>query len=54
MLRVLTIALAILFSASTWNCAGPCRKTQKTNQKLMAGKHDFGKKTGKWKRKQKY
>jgi hypothetical protein len=54
MLRILTISLTVLFAISLASCSSHCKKMQKTNNKLIAGKHDFGKKTGKWKRKQRY
>lgn len=54
MLRVLTFAAVAVFSLSMLSCASPCRKMQRTNAKLISGKETYGKKTGKWKRKQHY
>lgn len=54
MIRVLTVAFMISVALSFGSCMSPCRKAQKTNARLIAGKQDFGKKTKKWKRKQHY
>lgn len=55
MLRYILLSGIFALSISLGSCAtSQCKKMQKTNNKLIAGKHDFGKKTGKWKRKQRY
>ncbi len=54
MLRYLTLAGFFVLSLSLGSCQSQCKKAQNNNKKLIAGNHDFGKKTKKWKKKQKY
>lgn len=54
MTRTLFISAILIFGLSVSSCHSHCKSMRKTNEKLIAGKHDFGKKTGKWKRKQNY
>lgn len=54
MLRHLMLAGIFTLSISLGSCQSQCKKMQHTNNKLIAGNHDFGKKTKKWKKKQKY
>lgn len=45
MLRALTLSVVILCcSLSLASCHSQCKHMQKTNQKLIAGNYDFGKK----------
>jgi hypothetical protein len=54
MLRYLLLSGIFAVSLSLGSCQSQCKKMQKTNNKLIAGNHDFGKKTKKWKKKQRY
>jgi hypothetical protein len=54
MLRYFLLSSAFVVSLSLGSCMSPCKKMQKTNGKLIAGKEDFGKKTKKYKKKQRY
>jgi hypothetical protein len=54
MLRYLILSGMFVLSVSLGSCRTHCTKMQRTNQKLIAGNHDFGKKTKKWKKKQHY
>jgi len=44
MIRTLILSGLFAFSLSFAGCQSHCKKMQKTNQKLIGGNHDFGKK----------
>jgi hypothetical protein len=44
MIRTLILSGLFAFSLSFGACQSHCKKMQKTNQKLIGGNHDFGKK----------
>jgi len=54
MLRYIVLSGIFMVSLSLGSCQSHCKKMQKTNSKLIAGKEDFGKKTRKYKKKQRY
>ncbi len=43
MFRLLHLVLVVCFLVATASCSSHCKRMSKTNAKLIAGNHDFGK-----------